>query len=685
MTKEFLFSFCVAGSLALTQGGCMTKPILEDPHLWLEDVWSQKSLSWVREQNQKTIEHFERNPLYTQIQSEALQILNAPDKIPAISFAKGFVYNLWIDAKNPRGLYRRTSYENYRTGNPKWETVLDVDELGKQERQSWVFQGCARLRPDSDLCLMMLSEGGKDARVVREFNLKKKQFVEGGFFLPLAKSNFAWVDEDTILVATDWGPKSLTESGYARQIRLLKRGQSLPQAELLLEIPQKDMRAHVYNECSSGQCEVLIVHNKDFYRHDYHWYRKNQGLVQLQIPNTAKLQGYFQNQFYFSLTKPWKSFREGCLLKATFDNLENPELVYAPDEKSSFEYAQFGKTSVYLSVLENVTRKIYRLDPSGARIPFPSPGVGETYLLSVDPFEDRALFTFENSVTSPALFEWQGDQLTKILEVQPRFPAEGLIVEQREARSFDGTMIPYFIVRKREAQGPQPTLMTAYGGFQISLSPFYEGVQGKVWLSQGGQLVIANIRGGGEFGPRWHEAALKSRRQVAYNDLFAVTEDLIHRGETSAERLAFMGRSNGGLLAGVAMTQRPDLFKAIVIQVPLLDMLRYHQLPAGASWVSEYGHPEVPEERSYLQKYSPYQNILKGKKYPDVLIMTSTFDDRVHPGHARKFAARLEEFQIPFRYFENTEGGHSAAADPAQRAQNMALSFTFLFESLLGR
>jgi prolyl oligopeptidase len=682
MMEKKLFSAALKATFITTLlAGCMTRPIQHDPYIWMEEVQSDKALAWVRTQNQRTTSDLEKNPLYAQIHNEALQILTAKDKIPMINFAKNHVYNFWTDEKNPRGLYRRTTYEEYKKQAPRWEVVLDIDELGRVEKKSWVFQGCSTLRPESDVCLMMLSDGGKDAREVREFNLKTKKFVQNGFFLPLAKSSLAWFDRDTLLVATHFGEGSLTESGYPREVRILKRGQKLEDAQKIFEIPAQEMRAYVYNECVGDVCNTFVVQNKDFFRHNYYWFKKNEGLVQINIPDTAELHGFFKDNFYFSLTKQWKDFKPGSLLKAKFEDLQRPTVLYVPDARSSFEQVFFSKNHVYLSVLENVTRKVYKLEGERVLVPFPAPAVGNTYVAAIDSYQDRALFTFENSITQPTLYEW-GPSFAQVKSMPPRFRSEGLVVEQNEAKSFDGTMIPYFIIRHRDTEGPQPTLMTAYGGFQIPLSPYYEGVQGRVWLNRGGQFVIANIRGGGEFGPSWHEAALKSRRQVAYNDLFAVTESLIQKGYTTPDQLALIGGSNGGLLAGVTLTQRPELYKAIIIQVPLLDMLRYHKLPAGASWISEYGNPEIPEERKYLEKYSPYQHLEKGRKYPSVFLMTSTFDDRVHPGHARKFGARLEEFQIPFLYFENMEGGHSGAADPKQRARNIALYFTFLFEQL---
>ncbi len=530
--------------------------------------------------------------------------------------------------------------------------------------------------------MMALSDGGKDAEEIREFDLQKKAFIKNGFFIPLAKSSFSWVDLDTLLISTDFGPGSLTESGYPREVRLMKRGQTISQTEKIFEIPAHHMSSHTYDICDSESCEFFIVESKDFYRRDIYQIKNSKDLVKLEIPETAEFHGKFKGQYYFYLTQDWKKFKTGSLLRAEFGNWENAQEVYVPNKTSSFEGISFTKNDIYIAVMENVNRKVYKMDQNFKMIPFPSSAVGNVYVSATDVNSDRALFTFENSVMAPAIYEWN-EKLTKIKSTAPRFDNKNLVVEQYEATSFDGTKIPYFVIRDKIKTGPQPTIMTAYGGFQISMYPYYNGVQGKVWLSQGGQYVIASIRGGGEFGPSWHRAAIKQNRQVAYNDLFAVTEDVIKKGFTTSSKLAFTGGSNGGLLAGVALTQRPDLYKAIVIDVPLLDMIRYHKLPAGASWIGEYGNPEIESERSYIEKYSPYQNLQAGKNYPSIMLMTSTFDDRVHPGHARKFGARLEEFKVPFYYYENMEGGHSAAADLNQRAKYYGLFYSFIYNQLM--
>ena len=682
MEKKLFFKTLLSALLTAATIGCMTKPLADDPYIWLEDVNSENSLNWVKNHNQRTLGELQARPSYEKIKNEALAILSANDKIPMISFQKEYVYNFWTDQKNPRGLYRRTSYKEYRKKNPRWEILIDIDQLGKIEGKSWVFRGCSIFRDDPTRCLMNLSDGGKDAREVREFNLKTKAFVKNGFFLPLAKSSATWVDLDTLLISTDFGPESMTESGYPKEVRILKRGEKYSEAKKIFEVSAKDMRAYSFNNCSVRGCEIFIVRDKDFYHHDYYQLKNKRDLVKIEIPETAELQGVFQGNLYFSLTQDWGNFKAGSLLKTKFGEWGSSQVIYVPNEKTSFEGVHFSKNDTYLSILENVVKKVYKLGKNSELIPFPAPSVGNTTVSAVDIDEDRALFSFENSILAPALYEWNGK--LKIIKSMPaRFDSKKLIVEQFEAISFDGVKIPYFVIRDKTKNGPQPTLMTAYGGFQVSLYPYYEGVQGKVWLTQGGQYVIANIRGGGEFGPKWHEAALKKNRQVAYNDLFAVTEDIIKKGLVTSDKLAFMGGSNGGLLAGVALTQRPELYKAIIINVPLLDMMRYHKLPAGASWIGEYGDPEINDERSAIQKYSPYQNLKSNQTYPSIFMMTSTFDDRVHPGHARKFGAKLEEYKVPFYYFENTEGGHAAAAELNQRARFIGLYYSFLFDQLM--
>ena len=685
MEKKLFFKSLVAATLALaTLGttGCMTNRIIKDPYIWLEDVNSEKSLAWVKSHNQRTVDELQSKTTYERVRESALAIMAATDKIPMISFRKNYVYNFWTDQKNPRGLYRRTTYADYKTAHPHWEIVLDVDQLGKAEGKSWVFHGCSFFEAETNHCLMMLSEGGKDAHEVREFDLVTKKFVTNGFFLPLAKSNVAWIDRDSLLVSTEFGEGTVTESGYPRIVKILKRGQTIAEAETIFEIPVKDMRAYVFNDCKAESCEAYVIQDIDFYHKDFYLLKNKKDLVKLNIPRTADFQGSYQGKYFFALTQDWQGFKAGTLLKADFGDWKNAEAVYVPTPNSSFEAIEFSKNDVYLSVLENVSRKVYKLGKNSELIPFPAPSVGNTYVAAIDMYRDRALFSFENSIIPPTVYEWNG-HLKKIKSMPARFDNTNLIVEQFEATSFDGVKIPYFIIRDKTKTGPQPTIMTAYGGFQIALYPYYESVQGKVWLTQGGQYVIANIRGGGEFGPKWHEAALKQNRQVAYNDLFAVTEEIIKRGFTTSNQLGFIGGSNGGLLAGVALTQRPELYKAILINVPLLDMLRYHKLHAGASWIGEYGNPDIENERAYIQKYSPYQNLKRDQKYPAIFLATSTFDDRVHPGHARKFGARLEEFGIPFYYYENMEGGHAAAADLNQRAKFLGLEYSFFFDQLM--
>jgi prolyl oligopeptidase len=662
----------------------MTMP--KDPYLWLEDIDSEKSIQWVEEHNKTSLGRLQADPHFDQLRQNTLEIMSSADKIPAIAFGKNHVYNFWTDSQKPRGLYRRTTYAEYKKANPHWEILLDVDQLGKIEGKSWVFQGCQILKPEYRYCLMSLSDGGKDARVIREFDLKTKSFVQNGFFVPEAKSTVAWVDQNTLLVGSNFGPDSLTASGYPRLVKILKRGQSLSDAKKIFEVGPDDMGAYVYNNDEADSRNIFIGVNKDFYHHEHYIFRSEQEIVPVQIPETAQFYGVFKGEFYFSITHNWLNFKQGSLLKTKEGSWTQAQEVYVPNENSSFEGVSFSKADIYISVLENVNKKVYKADADKSLIEFPAPSLGSSEIAATDIYSDHALFIFESSLIPPTLFEWDGKaqgKITSIKSMPPKFNSQNLVLEQYFATSFDGVQIPYFIIRNFQKKGPQPTFMTAYGGFQIALYPTYEANLGKNWLEQGGQFVIANIRGGGEYGPRWHEAALKKNRQVAFNDLFAVTQDLFQRGFTTPAQLAMGGGSNGGLLAGVALTQKPEFYKAIIISVPLLDMLRYHKLLAGASWIGEYGNPDIDHDREYIQKYSPYQNLKSDQKYPEILLTTSTRDDRVHPGHARKFGAKLEELQVPFYYYENIEGGHAGAADLNQAAVKSAIQYTFLREQLM--
>jgi len=653
----------------------------QDNHQWLEQVDSKESLDWVQAQNNVTQSHFVKSEKLASLEAEALKIMDNKDRIPMIQIQGKYVYNFWTDNKNPRGLYRRTSFESYKTSKPNWEIVLDVDKLNKVENKSWVYRGCAFYKPDSKTCLMFLSDAGRDASEMREFDLTTKKFVQDGFFLPIGKNRVAWVDENTLLVAVDSDPATVSSSGYPLHVQYWKRNTDLKAAPVIFKAQPTDMTVGFYSKCRPEGCTVIIERVINFFQVESYFFNGPDQLSKLDLPMVYQIEGVWKNEFYISLLKdlnlPGQSYPAGSVLKAPIGQWTNLTSVFAPTPKNSFQSIAFSRDHLFLSVLENVVPKVYR---DGFVAPIKD--IGNTTLAEVDENSNQTLLMFESPLTPPTLLEWKKNQLITLKKMPSLFDSSRLKVEQLEATSKDGTTVPYFLIRSIYSRGPGPTIISAYGGFQVPMVPSYESIRGKLWLENGGQYVLANIRGGGEFGPRWHEAALKNKRQNAFDDLFAVTEDLFEKGLTTSSRTGFVGGSNGGLLAGVAYTQRPDLFKAIISQVPLLDMKRYHKLLAGASWTAEYGNPDDPKDWDYISKYSPYQNIKSETQYPSMFLMTSTRDDRVHPGHARKFAAKLQEKKIPFHYFENTEGGHGAAADLKQRARYVALQYAYFLEQL---
>lgn len=658
----------------------------QDPFLWLEEVESDKALSWARQENEKTLSALQANPIFASLEKEALQVLSDQERLTSVRFRGSHVFDFWTDEKNPRGLLRRTTYENYKSSKVKWEIVLDLDQLNATENKSWVYRGCRDFRPDSRTCLIFLSDGGTDAVEVREFDLTTKKFVPApaGFWIPKGKSYVAWVDQDTLLVATSESADTLTKSGLPLQIRHWKRGTELLKAPILFKTTPDHMMVTPFTDCSVDSCETFVADVRNFFQTDIYWWKNRQELVKVDLPPDYLFKGLFRGEVFISLMKDLKigekTFLKGSLLKAPLGDWKNLTEVFVPKERVSFQGVHFSRSHVYLSVLENVRPRVYRDQQV-----FPEPDEGITSVVTVDRFSDRALFSFESPLAPPSYYEWQGSERKRIKSQKSLFDADRLQVQQLEAVAQDGTKIPYFLIRSKYSRGPAPTIVTAYGGFQIPMYAGYMPLVGKSWLERGGQFVIANIRGGGEFGPSWHQAAIREKRQVAFNDFYAVTEDLYRRALSTAGRTGFMGGSNGGLLAGVALTQRPDLFNAILIQVPLLDMLRYHKLPIGEAWVAEYGNPEDPKDREFISRYSPYQNVEKlvqSPERPEVFITTSTKDDRVHPGHARKFAARLQEKGIPYLYYENIEGGHGGAADLRQMARKSALQYTFFLKHL---
>ncbi|MHC1768463.1 MAG: prolyl oligopeptidase family protein [Verrucomicrobiia bacterium] len=668
----------------------------DDPYIWLEDVTGERALDWVKQKNAISTKELEASPHFEPIRERLLSILDSKERIPYVAKYGEHYYNFWRDDKNVRGLWRRTSLEEYIKPEPAWEVVLDLDKLAADEKENWVWHGADVLYPDFDRCLISLSRGGADASVVREFDLRKKGFVDGGFFVPEAKSDTTWRDRDSLYLGTDFGPGSLTDSGYPRLVKEWKRGAPLSEAKLVFEGKAEDVSvsAAVFHE--HGTKYEFIHRGKTFFTSDI-LLRQGDRWVRIDKPDDAEV-GIFDAQILIELRSDWtvngKTYPAGALLTAPLaDYLKGArelEMLFEPTERKSLASRSQTKNFLVLNELENVRNKLFMLKRENSkwtRSPIPAPAFGSVSLGGVDRHKSDAYFMTVTDFLTPSSLYYGNlgqDDRVKLKSLPSFFNADGLEISQHETRSKDGTRVPYFQVSRKglKLNGSNPTLLYGYGGFEISMLPNYSASVGSAWLERGGVYVLSNIRGGGEFGPKWHYAARKANRQRAYDDFIAVAEDLIARKVTSSRHLGIQGGSNGGLLMGVMLTQRPDLFKAVVCQVPLLDMRRFNRLLAGASWMDEYGNPDLPEDWAFISKYSPYQNVKKGVRYPRVLFTTSTRDDRVHPGHARKMVARMTEQGHDVLYYENIEGGHGGAANNKQAAYMSALAYTFLLNEL---
>ncbi len=692
----------------------MTETETTDPFLWLEDVLGERALAWVRERNVQSQALLQARPEFATIRDGLLEMLNSRERIPQVSRRGEHLYNLWQDEDHPRGLWRRTTLAQYRQAEPAWETVLDLDALGAAEGENWVWGGAVGLPPAHDRVLMSLSRGGADATVVREFDTVAKAFVAGGFALPEAKSEVDWIDADTIYVGTDVGPGSLTNSGYPRTIRRWARGTPLDTATTVFEVAADDMTARASVDATPGHERTLFVRAIDFYRRR-RFLLEGAALRPIDVPDDAMIEfwnsaGAPDATLLIELRSDWtlgaQVFPGGALLATDADAFLAGErrfdVLFAPTATRALAGHTTTREHVVVNVLDDVASRLeeWHRTPQGfvrREIEAPFPGTLAAASLhdptrADDPLADHYLLDYSDFLTPDALWLARAgsDGRGTLKALPPRFDATGMQVDQFFARSPDGTRVPYFVVwpagidAARPADGSTPTLLYGYGGFEIAMQPWYAAGYGRGWLARGGALVVANIRGGGEYGPAWHQAALKAHKQRSYDDFIAVAQDLIARRITSPARLGIEGGSNGGLLVGAAFTQRPELFGAVVCSVPLLDMRRYHRLLAGASWMAEYGNPDLPDEWAWISRYSPYQNLQAAARYPEVLFTTSTRDDRVHPGHARKMAAKMLALGHPVLYYENIEGGHGGAADNAQRAHVQALEMSYLWHRLGG-
>ena len=674
-----------------------------DAHRWLEEVQGSEALRWVEKRNDAARAAFAGEPAFTELKDRLRTVFDSDDRIPYIGKIGAHYYNFWRDADHPRGLWRRTSLEAYRSDEPAWETVLDVDALAASEDENWVLGGFSCREPDYKRCLVSFSRGGGDAEVTREFDLESKQFVpasEGGFELPEAKSSVAWAGPDSVFVATDFGPGTLTDSGYARQVKLWQRGTPLSTAEMVYEGEQEDVSVSAGADLAEGFEVQVVRRGIDFWRTDL-FVRRDGELLRIAKPESATA-AVHRGRVFIRLREDWsaggRDYPAGTLLAASLESslgeVDNAtrsfDVLFEPTDEQSLSGYTLTRNNVLLDVLDNVRNRIFIVTPAAdgngweREVLFGDDGFRSIGTGAIDSQESDEFFVYVNDyLTPPTLQLGRPNGERELLKQSPsNFDTAGLSIEQHWARSADGTRVPYFQVSRGEPRADAPTLLYGYGGFEISMTPGYSSAIGIGWLERGGNYVVANIRGGGEFGPRWHRTALRENRQRSYDDFIAVAEDLIRRGVTEPKRLGIRGGSNGGLLMGNMLTMRPDLFGAIVAQVPLFDMRRYHELLAGASWIAEFGNPDVAEDWSYLRNFSPYHNVSADATYPAFLVTTSTQDDRVHPGHARKMVARMEEMGHTVDYYENVEGGHAGAANNEQSAFMQTLVYEYLWRKI---
>ena len=686
----------VAGAWLLVAAATALPAATPDPHLDLEQVDGAKALATVKGWNGWTTDRLTKLPGFAAYRARAETLLSDDRKIAEPErILRDRVLNFWQDAAHPRGLWRISPLAAFASGKPQWRTLIDVGALGKAEGKRWVFKGATCLSPAYVRCIVSLSDGGGDAAVEREYDLDAGAFLAGGFALPAAKTEIAWAGPDALYVGTDFGPGSMTNSGYARIVKLWKRGTPLASATTVSEGVASDVSVAPRILVDGDRSWPIVERGIDFYHHKLHHIAPDGRLIASPLPDDADVDDVIDGRLIATLKSVWAGHPAGSLVAYSIPDLlagKPPaiESVFVPTSHQAVEEVSASRSMLWVKLLDDVSGRLLALKRgtngrwAGDTIALPDKAT--VHLSATAPDVDLAFATVEGMLTPPTLFRVAPGVAPMPVQALPaRFDAATMTIEQRFATSRDGTIIPYFLVRKKGASGPVPTLIHAYGGFELAQTPSYlvsepyrSGPLGLFWVEEGNAYVLANIRGGGEYGPAWHDAALREKRQNAYDDLYAVAQDLIAKGVTQAKRIAVSGRSNGGLMASVAMTQRPDLFGAAIIGSPLTDMKRYSHLLAGASWLGEYGDPDKPADWAFIARYSPYQALSAGVKYPVPFIYTSTRDDRVHPGHARKFAARLEDLHDPFYYDEAIEGGHAAGVEPKEDAERVALETVYL-------
>ncbi|KAA9131695.1 S9 family peptidase [Marinihelvus fidelis] len=684
------------GSLPVINHAMDTSTVnTDDPYLWLEDIEGEKALDWARAQNEKSLAELEARPEFQPLFEKNLAVYDSQDRYPSPSIRGEHIYNFWRDAEHERGLWRRTTFDEYRKAEPAWEILIDLDALAEAEGENWVWAGSSCLQPGYERCLVSLSRGGADASVTREFDLPSKTFVDDGFQLPEAKGFASFMDRDTVMVSTDFGPGSMTESGYPRIAKLWRRGTPLEQAEVIHEGQASDIGVWAYQVHTPERVYPMVQVAPTFFSQKTYLFGDD-GLKAIPIPADANIETIFRNQLLVSLKSDWtrdgKTWSQGALVSIDLDDLLAGEgtvqPVVLPDARSAIDGVARIRDRVLVNRMTDVRSRLteHRLvDGQWKERDVDAPTMGQINIVSTSDDSNHWFFSYTDFLTPTSLFEaGTAEAPVRLKELPAFFNADPFEVSQHFTRSADGTRVPYFMVARKDLDlnASNPTLIWAYGGFEVSQTPNYSATIGMDWLEQGGVYVVANIRGGGEYGPAWHQAAQRENRQKSYDDFYAVAEDLIARKVTSPAHLGIRGGSGGGLLVGMLFTQRPELFNAVVCQVPLLDMWRFDKLLAGASWVEEYGDPDNPDDWAWLQNYSPYHNLDADKDYPRVFFTTSTRDDRVHPAHARKMVAKMNDMGLPNLYYENIEGGHGGAANNRQSARVQALIYTYLLHEL---
>lgn len=660
-----------------------------DPFIWLEEIDSPRAMAWVEAQNAKTTKRLEGDARYDGFLKAGRAIFTATDRIPQPSFRAGGIDNFWQDAAQPHGIWRHTSQASFRAAAPAWDVVLDIDKLAKDENRNWFWKGATCLKPAETTCLVRLSNGGGDAVELREFDTVAKRFVEGGFRSAEGKQGADWIDKDTLVAWREWTPGEVTNSGYAYVVKIV--GRSGQPTEIFRGQKSDVSATGSVLRGEGGKAEgILVQRGVTFFESEFSLYADGK-LTRIDLPRKAEYQAYVDGRMVFTLQEAWKGFGAGALIAYDPEALDaGPALIFQPGPRQAIQSVSDTKNLLAVELLEDVKGAVDVYDLVGGkwtarRLALPKDA---TLTIRSTSSKDDQLFVGAESFLTPSSL-WLADGASgkgvRVKTLPPRFDASKDQVDQYWATSSDGTKIPYFVVRPKAAKldGSLPTIMYGYGGFEVAKPPIYIPEMGKMWLENGGAYVIANIRGGGEFGPAWHQSVLREKRQLAFDDFAAVARDLEARKITSPRRLGIYGRSNGGVLTTVSMTQHPELWNAVVVESPLVDMLRYHKLSAGASWVGEYGDPDVAEDRAFIAKYDGYLNLKSGQKYPEPYVTTNTRDDRVHPGHARKFAAKLEAMGYPYLYYENTFGGHANDADPELNARRWALHYVYLSQKLM--